>query len=83
MYIYPRDGKLVIINSNKPWWGGSLPQGYSFTDPTQHDLPRFKDFMIYRDNPDNILSEVYFDNYWQITSEQEAELRKIPGLLLK
>ncbi|WP_158859692.1 carboxylesterase family protein [Lunatibacter salilacus] len=83
MYIYPREGKLVVINSGKPWWGGNRPPGYSFTGPAQQNLPRFKDFMIYRDNPDTILSEGYFDTYWKITREQEAELKTIPSVHLK
>jgi hypothetical protein len=42
--------------------------------PTQQNLPQFKDFMIYRDNPDTILIYGYADTFWQPLGEKEIEL---------
>lgn len=52
-----------------------------FNGPNQQNLSGLKDFIIYRNNPDTILSEGYFDTYWKITKEQEAELTNISGVL--
>lgn len=80
LYVYPNNGRLVVVNSGKPWWGGSRPEGYSFVGPTQRNLPQFKDFMIYRDDPDTILVDGYFDTFWQLPRDKESELTALPSV---
>jgi hypothetical protein len=37
-------------------------------------LKNYKDFILFKDSPDNIISEGYFDNNWKLPAEAISAL---------
>jgi pimeloyl-ACP methyl ester carboxylesterase len=78
VYIYPMNGHYIVLNSGLPWWtppasnegqgGGMLSTGRgSALDP-------YPDFILFRETPDNVVSEGYFDNNWEIPESEKEKL---------
>jgi hypothetical protein len=85
VYLFPVNNHYVLINSGLPWWTPSK-QGEgasvrSFLNPKADHLKNVKDFVLFREYSDNIISEGYFDNEWKIPSE-EAAIMKSSGAVV-
>lgn len=79
LYIYPLNGHYVLVNSGLPWWTPvaseeSQGRGMSLSSSKVDALSGYKDFILFKNTPDNIISEGYFTNNWEIP---EAELSKL------
>ncbi|MCC5936309.1 MAG: prolyl oligopeptidase family serine peptidase [Lunatimonas sp.] len=83
LYIYPHNDRYVVVNSGLPWWGGSRPAGFTFVSEVHQKLPGFKDFKVYKGNPDEVLAEGFFDTRWQFADRERDELRNIEVITLK
>ncbi len=79
LYIYPMNGHYVLINSGLPWWTPPASEenqtgGFSLSSSKVDALNVYKDFILFKNTPDNIISEGYFNENWEIP---EAELSKL------
>jgi pimeloyl-ACP methyl ester carboxylesterase len=79
VYIYPMNGHYVLINSGLPWWtppasGGEGQGGLSRLAGMGSSLNGFPDFILFRDTPDNVISEGYFSNNWEIPEAERSKL---------
>ena len=79
VYIYPMNGRYVLVNSGLPWWtppasqeGG--PGGIGMLAGMGSSLNAFPDFILFKDTPDNVISKGYFDNNWEIPDGEKEKL---------
>ncbi len=79
VYIFPVNGKYVLVNSGLPWWtppataaqGGG---GISMLAGRGSSLNAFPDFILFKDTPDNVISKGTFDNNWRIPEPERSRL---------
>lgn len=85
IYIFPLNGRYVVVNSGKPWWEGTAAQGNLPLLP--HTLvPGQKDFVLFKGNPRTVVTEGNFDHSWQLPEEQKkilssngVSVKQVPG----
>ena len=84
VYIYPMNGHYVVFNSGLPWWTppakAQQAGGMRLSSGKGASLDAFPDFILFKDTPDNVISEGYFDNNWEIP-EAEKEKLKASGVV--
>jgi hypothetical protein len=60
----------ILVNSGLSWWtppkNTSDQTGYAFQGSKVEILNKFQDFILFRESPDNIVSEGLFDNNWKM-----------------
>jgi hypothetical protein len=79
VFIYPMNGRYVLINSGLPWWtppASSEGQqgGIGMLVGRGSSLNAFPDFILFKDTPDNVISKGYFDNNWEIPAGEKEKL---------
>jgi len=78
VYIYPMNGHYVLINSGLPWWTPPATEqqtgGIGRLSGRGSSLNPYPDFILFKDTPDNVISQGYFNNNWEIP---EAELEEL------
>lgn len=70
VYVFPLNDRYVLVNSGLPWWTAprksSGQGGMAFMGSKIDILKNYKDFILFKDTPDNIISEGHFDNNWRL-----------------
>lgn len=89
VYCYPVNGKLVLVASGSPYWNfNPSPAGAETPGPDGKPVRRFsfatgsgarsltgrKDFLLFKENGEQIVAEGYFSNNWQLEPD---DLHKI------
>ena len=71
LYIFPLNGHYVLVNSGLPWWTPMAPKegqpaasGMSLMSGKASALSVYKDFILFKSTPDNVVSQGYFNNNW-------------------
>jgi dipeptidyl aminopeptidase/acylaminoacyl peptidase len=82
VYIFPANGRYVVVNSGLPWWMNTKPGGNPFSSGPVAAAAGLKDFVLFKDSNDNKVSEGYFDNDWRVTANDKAALAK-EGVVVK
>lgn len=79
VYIYPLNDHYVLINSGLPWWtppkSKARQGGMAFMGSAIEMLKNYKDFILFKETPDNILSEGYFDNNWKLPADALSAIK--------
>jgi hypothetical protein len=78
MYVYPVDGRYVVIHSGLPWWTRfDQVNRYelSFLNTPAHALTTLGDYVLFRGGLDNIVSEGRFDRNWRLNPETAEKIR--------
>jgi hypothetical protein len=78
-YIFPLNGRYVAVNSGLPWWTGVQLQS-RFQLPQLAVLSELKDFVLFKDNVRNIVSQGAFDTNWKLPMEN-AKVLKATGVV--
>ncbi len=79
VYIFPLNRHYVLVNSGLPWW--TLPAkeagqgGYAFMGSKVEGLKKFRDFVLFKESPDNIVTQGLFDNSWKLPQKAADELK--------
>jgi dienelactone hydrolase len=85
VYIFPLNNHYVLINSGLPWWTpekkAADQTGFAFMGSKVEILKKYKDFLLFRETPDNIISQGCFDNDWKLPGEA-AEAMKSSGVII-
>ena len=81
LYVYPMNGHYLIINSGMSWWdlpseAGSRDMGNVVVNLKIDELKGMKDFILYKGESSNIVTDGYFDSLWSIPSDKANELNK-------
>jgi hypothetical protein len=87
VYIFPLNDRYVLVNSGLPWWTAPRKSreqgGMAFMGSKIDMLKNYKDFILFRDSPDNIVSEGYFDNNWELPVGAGAAMKNSGVINLK
>ncbi len=87
VYVFPSGGHYVLINSGLPWWtnsSGNRPtspgrrRGFRFSFSPAALLGDYKDYLLFKESPDNAIAEGNFDRTWRL-SAADAEKMKATG----
>lgn len=85
VYIFPLNNHYVLINSGLPWWTPEKKTadqaGFAFMGSKVEILKKYKDFLLFRETPDNIISQGCFDKNWKLPGEA-AEAMKSSGAVI-
>jgi enterochelin esterase-like enzyme len=77
VYVYPVNGRYVVINSGLPWWTRAdqmKSPAWNFT-PKQYRIAQgFGDYILFRGGLDHVVAEGTFDAHWKLPSEAAAKL---------
>lgn len=82
VYIFPANGKYVVVNSGLPWWTNTKPGGNPFSSGPLAAAAGLKDFVLFKDSNDNKVVEGYFNNEWKLADEDKSKLTK-EGIVVK
>jgi len=83
VYIFPLNQHYVLVNSGLPWWapkkpvGGNSGQtgGFAFLQSKIDALKNFQDFVLFNEFSDNVISEGYFDENWELPATESAKIK--------
>jgi enterochelin esterase-like enzyme len=79
MYVYPAEGRYIIVHSGLPWWTRfelTTPNELPFLNTPHQALTTFGDYFLFRGGLDNIITEGRFDRNWRLTPEAAAKFRE-------
>jgi len=82
VYIFPMNRHYLVVNSGLPWW--TPPEnapgrtGFVFGGLKVEALRQYGDFIMFRGNPDHVVTQGNFDSNWQLPSPA-AEAMKATG----
>lgn len=84
LYIFPVNKHYVLVNSGLPWWtpskSASGQGGMAFMGAKVDGLKNFQDFILFRESPENVISQGCFDNNWNLPSDA-ANAMKATGVI--
>lgn len=83
MYVYPVDGRYVVIQSGLPWWTRfDLTSRFELPmlNSPHHALNTFGDYFVFRGGLDNIVAEGRFDRNWKLPPEASQKLRSLGAI---
>ncbi len=91
VYVFPMNNHYILINSGLPWWTPKVPKigernnstSFAFLSPVMNILSNYKDFILFKNTPDNIVSEGYFDNDWKLPADEAAKMKASGVIQLK
>lgn len=72
LYIFPFDGRYIVINSGLPWWTGVKDS--RFLPASLTALNAFKDFILFKDAATNVVVDGYFDDGWKVAEGDRKRL---------
>lgn len=79
VYIFPLNNHYVLVNSGLPWWTPPKKQqqgsGINFMNLKVEILKNYKDFILFKETPDNVISEGFFDNNWKLPSTAASAMK--------
>ncbi|MGB8358284.1 MAG: alpha/beta hydrolase-fold protein [Bacteroidales bacterium] len=85
VYIFPLNNNYVVVNSGLPWWTpekkAAGQAGFAFMGSKVEILKKYKDFLLFRETPDNIISQGCFDSDWKLPGEA-VEAMKSSGVII-
>ncbi|HYP12435.1 MAG TPA: alpha/beta fold hydrolase [Bryobacteraceae bacterium] len=77
LYVYPVDGRYVVINSGLPWWtrlDAANRPGLPFLSAPYRALMSFGDYILFRGGLDNVVVEGRFDTRWKLPAEAAQKM---------
>jgi pimeloyl-ACP methyl ester carboxylesterase len=72
LYVYPVDGRYIIVNSGLAWWTRSdiaVKQGYPFVPFQYQTLDQFGDYVFFKGGLDHVIATGRFDNRWTLVGD--------------
>ncbi len=84
VYVFPLNSHYVLVNSGLSWWTpptkAQAPAGMAFMGSITDALRNWQDFILFKEGPDNIITQGYFDNNWNIPADA-ATIMKETGII--
>ena len=84
VYVYPVDGRYVVVHSGLPWWTrfdqADLKYQLPYLNTPQHALMTFGDYLIFRGGVANIAAEGRFDRDWKLPADAARRLRALGAI---
>ena len=73
-YVFPMNGKHIAVSSGLPWWTNYKVEGIRFLPQHFMIINDTKDFLLFKESANTVLSGGYFDNNWKLPA---AAIEKI------
>lgn len=75
-YVYPADGRYVLVASGLPWWTpGPSQDGLPFTNAVAAlGLNGRPDYLLFEGSPENVVAQGRFDPEWRLAPEEAQRL---------
>jgi hypothetical protein len=87
VYIFPVDKHYVLINSGLPWWTPSKKaagqKGYAFRGSKVDALKNLKDFVLFKESSDNVITQGNFDNNWKLPTDAVNAMKSTGVISIK
>ncbi len=84
VYIFPLNKHYVLINSGLYWWTpvkkAADQPGMAFMGAKIEMLKKYKDFVLFKDSPDNTIAQGSFDNNWKLAEDALSAI-KLTGVI--
>jgi predicted esterase len=84
VYVYPIDGRYVVVHSGLPWWTrfDQAARNYQlpYLNTPQHALMTFGDYFVFRGGLENIAAEGRFDRDWKLPADAVRKLRALGAI---
>ena len=79
VYIFPMNRHYILVSSGLPWWTppGKAAGGFSmaFMGSNIEMLKKYRDFILFKESPDNVISEGSFDSLWKLKADDAGALK--------
>jgi hypothetical protein len=78
VFVYPVDGRYVVIHSGLPWstrFDQVNRYELDFLNSPAHALTTLGDYVLFRGGLDNIIAEGRFDRNWKVTPKDADTIR--------
>jgi hypothetical protein len=78
VYVYPVDGRYVVVSSGLPWWtrlDQAKRPGLPFIAAPYRTLQSFGDYIVFKGGIDDVIAEGRFDNQWKLPPGVAEKLR--------
>ncbi len=87
VYVFPLNNHYVLVNSGLVWWtppkNPQQQQGFAFMGAVTDALRNLKDFILFREGPDNVVTQGYFDNNWKLPEDAAAAMKATGVITIK
>ncbi|HKK41315.1 MAG TPA: alpha/beta hydrolase-fold protein [Bacteroidales bacterium] len=87
VYVFPLNNHYVLINSGLVWWTppkkAQQQQGFAFMGAVTDALRNMKDFILFKEGPDNIVTQGYFDNNWKLPEDAASAMKSTGVITIK
>lgn len=87
VYIFPVEEHYVLVNSGLPWWTpakkASGQGGYAFMGSKVDALKNLKDFILFKESSDNVITQGNFDNNWKLPSDAATAMKATGVISIK
>jgi hypothetical protein len=84
VYVYPVNGRYVVVQSGLPWWTrfdqATLEYQLPYLNTPQHALMTFGDYFIFRGGLENIAAAGRFDRDWKLPADDARRLRALGAI---
>lgn len=76
VYVYPMEGRYVLVASGTPWWASQGGGANFFANqiPAMR-LPAGEDYIVFRNSMDSPVAAGRFDRLWQLPAEDAEAIR--------
>jgi len=79
LFVFPVDGRYVLINSGLPWWTGgeeARRPGLPFLPLRYRLLLSFGDYILFKGSLENVVAQGVFADDWKIPPADLEKMRK-------
>ena len=87
VYIFPVDKHYVLVNSGLPWWTPAKKAagqpGFAFMGSKVDALKNLKDFILFKESSDNIITQGSFDNNWKLPPDAISAMKATGVISIK
>jgi len=85
VFVYPVDGRYVVVNSGLPWWSGAenAKRGLRFLGSKAQTLLSFGDFILFKGSLENVIAEGRFDRFWRIPVDAAAKMKATGAVVIR
>ena len=87
VYVFPLNNHYVLVNSGLPWWTpaskAQTAVGFAFMGGKADALKNLQDFILFKENSDNIITQGNFDNNCKIPSEAASAMKNTGVISIK
>ncbi|CAG4991867.1 hypothetical protein DYBT9275_00845 [Dyadobacter sp. CECT 9275] len=75
-FIFPSNGRYLVISSGLPWWMGAKDLGHPFVPVNHRKLAELKDFILFKESPEQIVSDGYFNSNWKLPDHSREAMQQ-------